>query len=127
MFYLTKIENGRMNVPEPEFYNVGTTAISAGEAVALSSGVLVKSNTAPTHIAAVDANGTAKHVPVYRIEKNQVYSVPCASTPSAFVVGAKLAINSDCLQAGAASDTGILTIVDTLGAKAVGDEILVRF
>ena len=125
MFYLTKIENGRMNVPEPEFYDVGSAAVSAGETVSLSNGYLIKNTTAPTHICAVDAAKSAKHVPVYRIEKNQVYSAPCTVPPTA--VGAKYAIHGDGLQVGSASDSGVLTVVNINDAVSVGDQILVRF
>lgn len=128
MFYLTKIENGRMNVPEPEYLPAGTTAINEGETLTLASGKLVLNTTAPTFIALAGAAANAESVPVCRIEKNHVYSVPCSVAPtSAFVPGAKLAVASDGLQVGAASDSGAVTIVQTLGAKAVGDHILVRF
>lgn len=127
MFYLTKIENGRMNVPEPEYFTAGTTAIKEGGTLALTNGKLVLNTSAPTFIALADAAANAENVPVCRIEKNQVYSVPCSTSPSAFVPGGKLALASDGLQVAAASDSGVVTIVQTLGAKAIGDHILVRF
>lgn len=127
MFYLTKIENSRMPVPEPEYLDVGTSAIKAGATLALSSGKLVVNTTAPTHIAAADYAANATTVPVYRITKDQIYEVPCSATPSAFTAGTKLALKSDGLEVGAASDSGLVTIVSVNGAKAIGDTVLVRF
>ena len=127
MFSVYKIENGRMNVPEPEYFDVGSTDISVGETLVLSSGKLVKNTTAPTHVSLANATKGATAVPVCRIEKNQVYAVSCAKSPADFKVGAKLTVSSDGLEVDSASDSGIVTIVDTLGAKAAGDTILVRF
>lgn len=127
MFHLTKIENARMPVPEPEYLDVGSAAIEAGETLTVKSGKLVKETTAPTHVAAAAAAANAVNVPVFRITNDQVYEVPCATSPSAFVAGAKLAINADGLQVGAVSDSGAVTVVNTLGAKAIGDTILIRF
>jgi hypothetical protein len=127
MFYLTKIENARMPVPEPEYHDVGSADITAGATLALSSGKLVANNTAPTHIAAADYVKGATKVPVYRITKDMLFEVPCSTSPSAFAAGAKLAIASGGLEVGAASESGVVTIVDTLGAKSVGDTIIVRF
>ena len=127
MFYLTKIENGRMNVPDPEYYTAGAAAISEGETLALASGKLTRNIAAPTFIALAGAAANAESVPVCRIEKNQVYSVPCSTAPTSFVPGTKLTVATDGLQAGAVNDNGVVTVVQTLGAKAIGDHILVRF
>lgn len=127
MFYLTKIENERMPVPEPEYLDVGSTAVKAGETLAVKSGKLALEVSAPTHIAAADYAANATNVPVYRITKNQVYEVPCSTSPSAFVAGAKLAIKSDGLEVAAVSESGPVTVVSVNGAKAIGDTVLVRF
>ena len=60
MFECKKILNGRGNVPEPEVHTVGSSAITAGMALNLSGGVLVKATGAPTHIALADAAANTK-------------------------------------------------------------------
>lgn len=127
MFYLTKIENARMPVPEPEYLDVGTTEIKAGETLAVKSGKLALEVSAPTHIAAASFAANTPNVPVYRITKDMVFEVPCSTAPSAFVAGAKLALKSDGLEVAAVSESGPVTIVSVNGAKAVGDTVLVRF
>ena len=126
MFKLIKIENGRMNVPEPE-YHVANTALDAGQAVSLSSGKLVKNTSAPTHITLASAKANDKKVPCVRIESAQVYEVPVSAAPTA-AVGAKVALGTDGTSvSGAASESGIATVVSLNGAKASGDKIIVRF
>ena len=128
MFYLTKIENARMPVPEPEYLDVGSTEIKAGETLAVKSGKLALEVSAPTHVAAAYFAANTPNVPVYRITKDMVFEVPCSVSPtSAFVAGAKLALKSDGLEVAAVSESGPVTIVSVNGAKAVGDTVLVRF
>lgn len=126
MFKLIKIENGRMNVPEPE-YHVANAALECGQAVSLSSGELVKNTTAPTHITLASAKANDAKVPCVRIEPAQVYEVPVSATPTASV-GTKVALGTDGITvAGSASESGIATVVSLDGAKAAGDKITVRF
>ncbi|MBR2616186.1 MAG: hypothetical protein IKC69_05865 [Clostridia bacterium] len=54
MFRLLKIENARMNVPEPEYLEVtANEAVEEGEALVLSAGKLTKcgAKVAPEYIA----------------------------------------------------------------------------
>ncbi len=130
MFYITKIENGRMNVPAPEYHDVGTADIAEGETVSLNaSGLLVKNTTAPTFIAAAPAAQNAKGAPVFRITPDMVFSAPVASgTPASLKAGAKITVASSGTEVVATtSESGIVTVVHPNGAKAVGDTVLVRF
>lgn len=134
MFRLLKIENARMNVPEPEYLDAkDSEVISIGEALTLSAGVLTKctGTTKPTHIAMGEkaAADTNRRMPACRVESNQVYAVPVTAAPtSALVPGAKVTIYTDGLQVTAAPTTdGVVTVIDKNGATAVGDEIIVRF
>lgn len=127
MFVLTKIEGGRINVPEPE-YHVCSATVAKGAACTLNaSGKLVTGTTKPTYIAL--AGGKANEtIPVCRVEPNQVYEVPTTTAASALVAGSKVAINTDALQvSGTASESGVATVVFANGASTVGDKILVRF
>ena len=79
MFRLLKIENARMNVPEPEYLEVTDgEAVAEGEALMLASGKLTKcgATTAPQYIAmgVKTAADTKRTIPVCRVEKNQVYA-----------------------------------------------------
>lgn len=128
MFKLIKIENGRQNVPEPE-YHVASTDLAAGQAVSLSSGKLVKNTTAPTHITLASAKANDTKVPCVRLESSQVYEVPVSAAPASGIsVGAKIALYTTGTEVVAtASESGIATIVSLEDAKAAGDKITVRF
>ncbi len=132
MFRLLKIENARMNVPEPEYLDAkASEAIEMGETLVLSAGVLTKCSgtTKPTHIAmaAKDAADTDRRMPACRIESNQVYAAPVTAAPTSLVPGAKVTIHTDGLQVTATTTDGVVTVVDKNGAAAIGDEIIVRF
>lgn len=132
MFKLVKIENGRMNVPPPEFYEVTTEEeVKIGEALVLSAGKLTKCSgtTMPTHIAmsALGASATKRDIPVARIESNQVYDVAVSAVPIALVPGNKVTIDTDGMRVTATTTDGVATIISTNGAKKIGDIITVRF
>lgn len=132
MFKLVKIENGRMNVPPPEFYEVTTgEEVKSGEALVLSAGKLTKCSgtTKPTHIAmsALGASATKRDIPVARIESNQVYDVAVSAAPTDLVPGDKVTIDTDGMRVTATTTGGVATIISTNGAKAIGDIITVRF
>lgn len=133
MFNLVKIENGRMNVAPPEFYEVkASVEVKIGETLVLESGKLAKCNGTkmPTHIAmrAVGSSDTNREIPVCRIESNQVYDVPLSVAPtSSLVPGAKVTIATDGMSVTATTTDGVATIISTNGAKVSGDIITVRF
>lgn len=136
MFNLTKIVNGRINVPEPEY--LPTTASEAyveGEALVLSSGKLTKASgtTKPTHIALKTYTAPAtdnEDLPVARIDKSMVFEVPVtySSNAVAIVLGSKLTIATDGCGVTDVTTSGVATVVDTLDAnKVAGDKVLVIF
>ena len=78
MFKLLKIENARMNVPEPVFHEATADEdISIGEALVLTNGKLTKcaATATPQFIAIgqVGASDANRKVAVCRVESNQVY------------------------------------------------------
>jgi hypothetical protein len=92
MFRLTKIEGGRINVFEPLMYTVGSSAVTAGQALVLNAGVLVAASGKPTFIAL--SNGAAgDSIAVGRVESNQLYEVKGA--PSGIIVGGKYCLASN--------------------------------
>lgn len=132
MFKLSKIENARMNVPEPEYLPVTTSeAVSEGEALVLSNGALTKcgATATPTYIAmgSVAADAEDREIAVCRVEANQVYEVPVTAAPTTLKVGDKVTLHTDGLQVTATTTSGVATVVALNGAAAIGDLIQVRF
>lgn len=127
MFYLAKIENGRMNVPEPEYLEAGA-AIACGEALVLADGKLTKcgATVAPKYVAMGDAKDAGAVIPVCRVESNQVYDVPVSAAPTSLKVGDKVTLDSDALGVTATTTSGVVTIVSLNGATKAGDIITVR-
>lgn len=126
MFKLIKIENGRQNVPEPEYLVAGASALLAGQAVSLSSGAVVKNTTAPTHITLASAVAGGK-VPCVRIDSDQVYEVAVSASPTNLNVGDKVTLASTGTEVTATKDGGIAIIVSIDDAKVSGDKVTVRF
>ena len=131
MFYLTKIENGRMNVPEPEYLEAkASEAIVYGEALVLASGFVTKcgATVAPQFISmgSVSATDTNRKIAVCRVEKNQVYEVPCSAAPTALKVGDKVTLGTDGLTVTATTASGVVTVVSLNGATVANDKIIVR-
>lgn len=131
MFRLLKIENARMNVPEPEYLEVTDgEAVAEGEALVLASGKLTKcgATAAPAYIAmgVKTAADTKRTIPVCRVEKNQVYAVPVTAAPASVKIGDKVTLHTDGLRVTATTTNGVVTVVDLNGASVAGDEIIVR-
>lgn len=132
MFKLIKIENGRQNVPEPEYFDVtASEAVTLGEALVITAGKLTKCGptTVPTHISMgeVSANATKRNIAVCRVESNQIYEVECSAAPTALVLGDKITLTTDALGVTATKESGVAKIVALNGATVAGDKITVRF
>ncbi len=131
MFKLLKIENARMNVPEPVFYEAADgEAISVGEALVLEGGKLTKCGAAvkPEFIAIgeIGEADTARKLAVCRVESNQVYEAPVTDAPTSLKAGDKVTLSEDALGITATTDGGIVTVVSVGAAIAAGDTIVVR-
>lgn len=133
MFKLAKIENGRVNVGEPEYIAVtASVAVKAGDALVLTGGVLALATGTikPTHVAgaSIGAAETKRVIPALRIEANQIYRAPISPAPtSSTVPGAKVTVNDTADGVTATTEGGVATIVSLGEATASGDHILVRF
>ena len=131
MFKLLKIENARMNVPSPAYYEVTAgEAVSEGEALVLTSGKLTKcgATTKPEFIAMGDKTAAAvdRKLAVARCAPNQLYGVPITASPTALKPGDKVTLHTDGMQVTATTQSGVITVESVNGATAVGDEIVVR-
>ena len=131
MFRLIKIENARMNVPEPVFHEVtASEAVQLGEALVLTSGKLTKcgATAKPEFIAMADcaADAAKRLIPVARVEANQLYEVPVTAAPTSLVEGDKVTLHTDGLQVTATTTSGVVTVESLNGAAAAGDIIVVR-
>lgn len=131
MFKLLKIENGRMNVPSPAYYEVTAgEAVQEGEALVLTAGKLTKcgATTKPEFIAMGDKAATAedRKLGVARCAANQIYAVPVTAAPTSLKAGDKVTLGTDGMQVTATTTSGVITVEDLNGATAAGDEIIVR-
>ena len=131
MFRLIKIENARMNVPEPVFHEVkASEAVQLGEALVLTSGKLTKcgATAKPEFIAMADcaADAAKRLIPAARVEPNQLYEVPVQAAPTSLVEGSKVTLHTDGLQVTATTTSGVVTVESLNGAAAAGDIIVVR-
>ena len=131
MFKLIKIENARMNVPEPVFHEVkASEAVQLGEALVLTSGKLTKcgATVKPEFIAMADcaAAATDRIIPVARVEANQLYEVPITAAPSSLAEGSKVTLHTAGMQVTATTTSGVVTVESLTGAAAAGDHIVVR-
>ena len=131
MFKLIKIENGRMNVPEPVYHDVtDDEAVEYGEALVLASGkfTICGATVKPTHIAmgSVAADATKRTLAAARVEDNQLYEVPVTAAPTGLTAGSKVTLHTDGLQVTATTTSGVVTVESLNGASAAGDIIVVR-
>lgn len=131
MFELAKIINGKNNTPEPEYQTVtASEAYSEGEALVISGGKLTKcgATVKPTHIALKSysaGSADTSDIPAYRITPDMQFDVPVSAAPTTLKVGEKVTLDADALRITATTDSGVATIVDLLGATAIGDKIRV--
>lgn len=131
MFNLIKIENGRMNVPEPVYHDVtDAEAVEYGEALVLTSGKFTKcgAKVKPTHIAmgSVAADATKRTLAAARVEENQLYEVPITAAPTGLVAGSKVTLHTDGLQVTATTTDGVITVESVNNAATAGEKIIVR-
>lgn len=131
MFKLIKIENARMNVPEPVFHEVTEDeAVVMGEALVLTNGKLTKcgDTVKPEFIAMADcaADAAKRLIPAARVEPNQLYEVPVQAAPTSLVEGSKVTLHTDGLRVTATTTSGVVTVESLNGAAAAGDIIVVR-
>ena len=131
MFKLIKIENARMNVPEPVFHEVTEDeAVVMGEALVLTDGKLTKcgATVKPEFIAMADcaADAAKRLIPAARVEPNQLYEVPVQAAPTSLVEGGKVTLHTDGLQVTATTTSGVVTVESLNGAAVAGDSIVVR-
>ncbi|MBQ7728049.1 MAG: hypothetical protein IJT60_05675 [Clostridia bacterium] len=125
MFRLAKVENGRINVAEPEFYPGGSAAITQGEGLKLSSGKLVVcgATTKPSFIALADAGANAAEVPVIPVTPEQIYEADASVSVAAAVVGTKVTLTATGDEITATTSDGVATILAILDTK----KALVKF
>lgn len=125
MFIVKKILGARINVPEPEKHIAGT-AITQGMALTLTGGKLVAATGTPTHIA-LGAAKADEEVACYAVLPAMHFEVPVTAAPTSLKEGDKVTIAEGSLGVTATTQSGVATIVDLNGAKALGDLIMVKF
>lgn len=154
MFTLQKIEYGRTNIPEPCLMPAANAQqVTVGMALTMDASThLLKKATGDctAEYIALEDKATAsagEKILCYRVLPQMIFEVPLAAySASAHVVGARIQLHTDGLRLGSAAASGIAAttslsgsvytttvtqklgavIVDTLGAAAAGDKVLVR-
>lgn len=124
MFNLTKILNGRTNVPEPEFYVAGGT-VTDGMALVLAGGKVTAcgATVKPTHIAMAN-KASGEKVPCYAVSAEMMFEVACTAVPAA--EGDKVTL-ADGVKVTATTQSGVATVVSKNGATKAGDKVIVKF
>ena len=106
-----------------ETYKVGETLVFG------QSGTATKASgtTVPTYICCANLTAVGGElVPVIRIQKHMVFTVPLQASGASLTLGSKVTVHSDGLQVTATTTGGIAEIVGIDGT-AVGDTVAVRF
>lgn len=136
MFRLTKILGGRINVPEPATVTVSSAVtVADGTPVRITGGTLTKLTSSTTVLAThvtLASVTSGKKVLCAPVTPDMIFAVPLAAAPTGMTVGTEYLIGTDSqtvtasTPAANASTRGVI-LVDLAGAKAAGDEVLVRF
>lgn len=101
-----------------------------GEALVITNGAATKcgATAKPTHMCCRDQEADAKEtITVYPITGTMHFGVPVTAAPTALAIGAKVTLATDGLGVTATTASGVCEIVNLNGAKAAGDEIVVKF
>lgn len=119
MFKLTKVENGRINVGEPEYYPAGAAAITQGEGLKLTSGKLVVcgATTKPTFVALAAAAANAESVPVIPVTPEQIYEADASVSLASAVVGTKVTLTATGDAVTATTTDGVATLLAVVADK----------
>ena len=137
-FALVKINQGRINQPEPEYLKVGATyAVNKGDALALTGGLLVPAGAdtdgaATKYIAMADgAVGTV--IPVCKITPEMLWETTFSAAATGIKIGDKVALNvtttsteKHAIGVTATTTKGVATVAEMFGTDS-GDTVYVRF
>ena len=88
-------------------------------ALVLTGGYLTKATNKVEYIALKDGVGE-ETIPVMKVSALDVYETTLTGDPSAYLEGDKLALSTDCLNAGAKSESGAMTVVKFVEGKVEG-------
>ncbi len=134
MFRLIKIVNSGTNVPEPcKLPKPISLKIKSGMPLVMSDGKLAACTATdkPAYISISDAPSGSTEAVCYEVNASMHFETVASATPTALNIGKAytLAIDSDGYVYGitAATTSGVATVVDVSGAKAIGDKITVKF
>lgn len=126
MLKLLRIDNARMNVPEPEYFTAGGE-IKIGNLCKLESGKVTNADS-ESHIKEFVALSDAKDgdtVAVCRLTSNQVWEATFGNSNGNATIENGATVNFSGDEIVGAGDEAV--IVDTNGATGKGDTVYVRF
>ena len=134
MFKLTKILNSGVNVPETTILPKPVSLkITCGSALVITDGyaAICQPTTKPTHIAIENTKDGSKKVFCYEVNSDMLFETNVKAVPTALSIGDKVTLATDdnnCASYISSTLTGgVATIVDLMGASAVGDKVTVKF
>ena len=113
-----------------------TVPVTAGEAYAMGEALVIKNGAAtkcdatskPTHICCRDQEANAaEHITIYPITGTMHFATKVTAAPTSLAIGSKVTLAADGLGVTATTASGVCEIVNLNGAKAAGDDIVVKF
>ena len=130
MIWLHKNDNGRALVPDSVVLpRKADAAFIAGTALVLSGGVAVAATgeTKPQYICySNNAANDGSELIAYAVSDTMRFEAPLTAYAATVVPGAKLNLSTDG-KGVTATAGGHCVVVDTNGAKAIGDKIIIKF
>jgi hypothetical protein len=126
MLNLIRIDNARMNVPEPEYFTAGGE-IKIGDLCKIENGKIMNANSEADikeFVALSDAKD-GDTVAVCRLTNNQVWEATFENSLNTAKIENGATVNFSADSIIGAGDEAV--IVDTNGAKGDGDTVYVRF
>ena len=134
MFNVAKIISSATNVPDPcRMITSSSVSYKVGTALILTNGRLGNASATdkPQYIAAESAAaGERATLVCYPVTPNMIFEVEVAGQPGMVKPGTKVTLSVNGGFADMVSTTttdGVATVIDTRGATAIGDKILVKF
>lgn len=139
MFKLIKIDNARMNVPEPEYFEIAPrNNVMAGQALFLENGRLVHvTSSSPVEFISMADGAEGKTIPVCRVSSNQIWETRIDDSDRIWEnanPGSTVSVNADSVEiSNVNADFSHCVIVcrgepDTYqSGSAVGGPVRVRF
>lgn len=133
-FALVKINQGRINQPEPEYRTVGATyAVNKGDALGLTAGLLVPAGAdtdgAATKYIAMADGAVSTVIPVCKITPEMLWETTFSASATSIKIGDKVTLtvsSNHAIGVTATTTKGVATVAEMFGTGS-GATVYVRF